>query len=95
MLAEFAADGVYWFHYPTWSMHFIGEPGGDDLQVGDLNGDGALDAVTNGEQIMWVENARGSGEQPPSTLRPLHVIDAQTLPHNVVIRDVNGGGQRE
>ena len=35
-LAGFAHGGVYWYAYPSWARHFIGNNGGDDLQVADI-----------------------------------------------------------
>jgi type 1 glutamine amidotransferase len=92
-LAGFADDAVYWYHYPSWTKHRIGQNGGDDLQVADLNGDGAPDVVTNGEQIVWYENPRCSGGNPASRSWPRHVIDATTGSHDVTIGDLNGDGK--
>jgi FG-GAP-like repeat len=78
VLAGFACGGVYWYAYPTWTKHFIGNNGGDDLQVADINNDGAVDVITNGEQIVWYENPRGDGGDPGANRWRKHVIDSTT-----------------
>jgi type 1 glutamine amidotransferase len=92
VLAGFARGGVYWYAYPTWTKHFIGNNGGDDLQVADINNDGAVDVITNGEQIVWYENPRGDGGDPGANRWRKHVIDSTTGSHDIVVGDVNGDG---
>ncbi len=92
-LAGFAHGGVYWYAYPSWARHFIGNNGGDDLQVADINNDGSLDVITNGDQIVWYENPRGVGGNPTENRWRRHVIDSRTGSHDIVIGDVNGDGK--
>jgi len=93
VLAGFAQGGVYWYAYPIWAKHFIGSNGGDDLQVADINNDGAMDVVTNGDQIVWYENPRGTGGDPGANRWQRHVIDSATGSHDIVVGDVNGDGR--
>lgn len=84
---------VYWYRYPSWTRSLIGSRGGgDDLQVADLNRDGAPDVVVNGRQIIWYENPGGSGGDPRRPWAP-HVIDAGTGSHDLAVGDVNGDGR--
>ena len=93
VLAGFDHSGVYWYAYPTWAKHFIGDNGGDDLQVADINNDGAMDVVTNGDQIVWYENPRGTGGDPGANRWRRHVIDSTTGSHDIVAGDLNGDGR--
>jgi type 1 glutamine amidotransferase len=93
VLAGFAHGGVYWYAYPTWAKHFIGNNGGDDLQIADINNDGAMDVITNGDQIVWYENPRGTGGDPGANRWQRHVIDSSTGSHDIVVGDVNGDGR--
>ncbi len=93
VLAGFDHSGVYWYAYPTWGKHFIGDNGGDDLQVADINNDGAMDVVTNGDQIVWYENPRGIGGDPGTDRWRKHVIDSTTGSHDIVVGDLNGDGR--
>jgi len=93
VLAGFSRGGVYWYAYPRWEKHLIGENGGDDLQVADINNDGAMDIVTNGDQIVWYENPRGTGHDPEEARWRKHVIDPKTGSHDVIVGDLNGDGK--
>ncbi|MGB5284951.1 MAG: VCBS repeat-containing protein, partial [Polyangiales bacterium] len=56
---------VFWYAYPDWTKHQIASyGGGDDLQVVDMNADGAVDVIGTGDPIIWFENPRGSGGNP-------------------------------
>lgn len=80
---------IYWYRYPSWMKFQIGAVGGDDdLQVGDINGDGATDVIVNGG-IYWYENPRGSGKDVEN-LWARHAIDANNNAHDLVVGDVNG-----
>jgi Trehalose utilisation/FG-GAP-like repeat/FG-GAP repeat len=93
VLAGFARGNVYWYAYPTWAKHSIGGNGGDDLQVADLNNDGAMDVITNGEEIIWYENPRGTGREPATDRWRRHIIDSKTGSHDIVVGDLNGDGK--
>jgi len=93
VLAGFSRGGVYWYRYPQWEKHFIGENGGDDLQVADINTDGVMDVITNGGQIVWYENPRGEGREPAADRWRRHVIDSKTGSHDIVAGDLNGDGK--
>ena len=92
-LAGFSGGNVYWYQYPTWQKRSIGPSGGDDLQVADMNGDGALDVITNGGRIVWYQNPKGTGGNPATDAWPAHVIDSSTGSHDVLVGDVNGDGK--
>ena len=93
VLAGFDHGGVYWYAYPTWAKHFVGNNGGDDLQVADINNDGAMDVVTNGDQIVWYENPKGRGRDPGANYWQRHVIDSTIGSHDIVVGDMNGDGR--
>ena len=86
---------VKWCRYPTWTQYTIGTSGGgDDLQVADIDNDGAVDVVVNGGPTVWYENPRGNGGNPQG-LWTAHVIDGNTLSHDLDIADINGDGKRD
>ncbi|MGH7196419.1 MAG: fibronectin type III domain-containing protein [Candidatus Saccharimonadales bacterium] len=82
---------IYWYKNPSWTKFQIGTLGGDDdLQVGDINNDGATDVIVNGG-IAWYENPHGSGgnAQGPWTH---HVIDTANS-HDLQVGDMNADGK--
>src|SRR3989344_7083846 len=83
---------IYWYQYPNWTKFQIGSVGGDDdLQVGDINNDGAIDVVVNGG-TYWYENPRGTGGNVQG-LWTRHTIDAVNDGHDLVLGDVNADGK--
>jgi hypothetical protein len=86
-------DSVYWYRYqsPGWSSRFqIGSVGGDDdLQLADINRDGALDVVVNGD-VLWYENPRGTGGNPEGSWTS-HFISSINA-HDLQLADLDGDG---
>ena len=94
ILTAGGAQGVeiFWYAYPDWTKHRIAiYGGGDDLQVTDMNGDGAVDVIVNGWPIVWFENPRGSGGNPQAQWTG-HAID-ETYSHDVRIADIDRDGK--
>lgn len=83
------ARKIVWYRAPNWQRFEIATTSGgeDDLQIADINGDGALDIVISGT-LAWFENPRGRGGDPRDTWRR-HDIDFTSF-HDLVIADVNG-----
>lgn len=86
-------DGpIYWYRYPGWERTRISAShGGDDLQMGDLDGDGRGDVVSNGKSIVWYRNPGGTGTG---------AWTAQTLrsgggSHDLAIADIDGDGRND
>ena len=56
-------DGFFWYRYPNWTKYTIVPPGTGfttDMQVGDVDGDGDLDAIipkgwTKGNSVFWYQ----------------------------------------
>ncbi len=87
-------SNVYWYRAPTWQKFQIGSVGGgDDLQAGDINGDGAIDVVVNRDPISWYENPLGSGgnAEDPWTVHPI----ANYRSHDTEIVDMNDDGKAD
>jgi subtilisin-like proprotein convertase family protein len=86
-------DGGYvrWFENPyvggPWPSHWIGiSPGGNPIQVGDVNGDSHLDLVVGGDALtVWIN----SGDHPPA----FSLLTVSTLPFNrfALVRSATGG----
>jgi FG-GAP-like repeat len=86
-------SNVYWYQYPGWTKYQIGSiGGGDDVQVVDVNRDGAVDVVVNGGPILWYENPRGSGGDPKGAWNS-HTIDSGVTAHDLCVRDVDADGK--
>ena len=94
-VAGFDNENVYWYQSPSWTKRLIGPYGGDDLQVADVNNDGAPDVVTNGSRIVWYENPQGRGGNPALDTWSSHTIDSGTGSHDVLIGDVNNDGRTD
>lgn len=85
-------NNVYWYRYPDWQKFLIGtQSGGDDLQVADINGDGALDVVVNAAPVAWYENPAGSGGNPEGQWQ--HHQIASHRSHDIQIADINADGK--
>jgi hypothetical protein len=99
--------GIYWYSYPTsggvqgtWTIHTIINDGNayENMVPLDVNGDGAVDIVasynnTSGVyQIVWFENARGSGGDPTQPWVQ-HVIGPGLGENNLKIADIDGDGK--
>jgi len=83
---------VFWYEYPSWAKFQIGAiGGGDDIEVADINADGAIDVVVNGNPIIWYANPRGSGGNPRSQWTG-HTIDT-TISHDVNVADIDRDGK--
>lgn len=83
---------VFWYAYPNWTKFQIGSyGGGDDLEVADINADGAVDVIVNDYPIIWYENPRGSGGNPQSPWTG-HVIE-ETISHDVGAVDIDRDGK--
>ena len=87
-------SNVYWYRYPLWDKFLIGtEGGGDDLQIADINRDGALDVIVNGgDQIIWYENPRGRGASVQDVWKK-HIVDSGAGSYDLVVRDLDGDGR--
>lgn len=92
-------EGFYWYEYPDWTKHTIVPPGTGfttDMQVGDVDNDGDIDAVipkgfTKGSSVWWYENPRPSGDPAAAEWTAHHIGDAAA--HDVEVGDVNNDGK--
>ncbi len=91
--------GLYWYQYPNWTKYEIYPPGvgfTTDMQVGDVDNDGDLDAIIpkgyyKGESVWWYENPRPNGD-PTVDAWVEHSIGTAGA-HDVAVGDVNGDGK--
>ncbi len=90
-------DGLFWYHYPTWSKYKIHEGTFSTfMQAADIDGDGDLDAVIPkgddlGATIWWYENPRPLGN-PASDEWVEHYIGSG-IAHDLEVADLNGDGR--
>lgn len=87
-----AGGPIYWYRYPGWQRTRIsGIHGGDDLQIGDLDGDGRNDVASNGSSIVWYRNPGGTG----SGVWTAQTLRAESGAHDLAILDVDGDGRND
>ena len=85
---------IYWYRYPDWKRFELAQSlGGDDLVAADIDGDGALDAVTNGGSIAWYRNPRGAAGVSGDSLWERHIIHSEMSGHDLVVEDMDGDGR--
>jgi hypothetical protein len=93
-----------WYRWPDWTKHtiFNGDMTGNRFCLGDINGNGCLDAisgmnVSSGEQnVYWFEN-------PTSRVNPVNISSwkahsigrCETYIKDIVTGDVDGNGQAD
>ncbi len=91
-------EGMKLYRFPAWTQSVIspiGEQGGEDAQVADINRDGAQDIIVGSlfNQIFWLENPRPHGQDPYATRWKEHVINKGVPSHDIVVGDINGDGK--
>lgn len=87
VLAAFASDGSFYPHPVTPTF---GSGGAVDVALGDIDGDGDLDAIVSGEmQTVWLNNGSGTFTPHPDT--PSFGDDGITS-YEVVLGDIDGDG---
>lgn len=86
---------IHWYRHPGWEKARIGDRfGGDDLQVADIDGDGALDVATNGGSIAWYRNPKGTGADPGEAWE-LRVVQAGLKGHDLAVADLDRDGRAD
>jgi hypothetical protein len=97
--------GIFWYESPhsgvltdPWAKHTIIASGSayEDLQVYDVNGDGAIDVIAsvNGA-LEWFENPKGSGLNPASDPWNVHVIGSGVGENIMALGDIDGDGKMD
>ncbi len=91
----FGGTDLVWYHWPDWKKTVIAKATiqfSTDMQVGDVNGDGALDIIVpdgpNG--IFWFENP---GRKSGAWRRHFVGKIGPMYTHDVEVGDVNGDGK--
>lgn len=88
--------GLFWYEYPNWTKHKItGGSFSTDMQVGDVDGDGDLDAIIPmgrdpGRSVWWYENPLPDG-RPDNDPWPAHKI-ANATAHDLEVADLGDNG---
>jgi len=86
--------GLWWYAWPDWTKHRIAEGSfSTDMQAGDVDGDGDLDAIVpqTGVGLVWFENPRPAAAPTQGTWRR-HGISREVA-HDVEVGDVDGDGR--
>ncbi len=90
---QYKGESVWWYENPRpagdpaqgpWKEHYIGEAGGHDVEVADIDGDGRLDVVTReGNTTIFFQNG------PESWTR---LVVSSRRGEGTAIGDIDGDG---
>ncbi len=93
-------EGFFWYRDPNWERYTIVPPGvtgfSTDMEMGDVDGDGDLDAIIPkgfdyGAEPVWFENPRPTGN-PAAGPWVEHAIGVAGA-HDVEVGDIDGNGR--
>ena len=93
-----------WYRWPDWTKYtiFNGDMTGNRFCLGDINGDGRLDAISGmnelsgGQKVYWFENPMSSANPAHVSLWKAHSIgDCETYIKDIVTGDVDGNDQAD
>jgi FG-GAP-like repeat len=75
------AEGLSWYHYPTWRKTLIARPSQEfttDCALGDVDADGVLDIVVpdgeSGDNLKWFRNPAPAGDPFAAEQWQVHTI---------------------
>jgi hypothetical protein len=95
----FAGSELAWYRWPDWKKNVIAATETEfttDMQVADVNGDGAIDIIVpegKDGNVWWFENPRLKGD-PAQTTGKRHLVGkVGSFVHDVEVGDVNGDGK--
>jgi len=96
-----ASIGLYWYKSPSWIRYTIAENinfRGDDLSVGDIDGDGDIDlvvSVDNNGKVYWYENPGPVASLANTAWTPHYVGQCRGYVKETEVADLNLDGKLE
>lgn len=95
LVASSSGEGLFWYHYPSWSKHKIADGSfTTDMATGDIDGDGYIDVVIPGnEGLMWYRNPMGWRGNPKDPWKATNISSKGANMHDIEVIDLDNDGK--
>ncbi|MGQ9608926.1 MAG: FG-GAP repeat domain-containing protein [bacterium] len=95
LVASSRGEGLFWYHYPSWSKHKIADGSfTTDMATGDIDGDGYIDVVIpSNEGLMWYRNPMGWEGNPKDSWKATNISSKGANMHDIEVIDLDNDGK--